>query len=268
MTERAPALFISHGAPTVLIESGPWQISLEMTGREIKPRAVIIMSAHWRSRSGFDVGYQPTFDTIHDFSGFPEALNRFKYPAKGEKDLAEQCVDLLKGADFASVLEINRGMDHGSYVPLHFLWPKHDVPVIPVAISTKASPQEIFRAGEILAPLRNEGVLIIGSGGMVHNLGDLAWETPTAGSPEAWAAEFESWAMHALSDRDFGALCDFRENAPHANKAHPTWEHFAPLFFVAGAASAWDEEVQELYKGWAYRNLSMACISFGLNRQN
>lgn len=266
MTERAPAIFVSHGAPSVLIESGPWQLNLEMTGRSMNPpRAVIVMSAHWRSRGGFDVGFQPTFETIHDFSGFPEALSRFKYPAKGDKNLADQCVDLLKGAAFASTLETNRGLDHGTYVPLHFLWPKGDIPVIPVAISSRATPQEIFRAGEILAPLRNEGVMILGSGGMVHNLGDLAWELPNASQPEAWASEFETWVMTALADRDFAALCDFRENAPHAAQAHPTWEHFAPLFFVAGAASAWGEEYEELYKGWAYGNLSMACISFGLN---
>lgn len=268
MTDRAPSIFISHGAPSVLAEKGPWQLALEMIGRDTKPRAVVIMSAHWRSRQGFDVGYQPIFDTIHDFSGFSESLYQFKYPAPGHQDLSQQCVDLLKGAAYQSTLETGRGLDHGSYVPLHFLWPKAKVPVIPVAISTKASPQDIFRVGEILAPLRNEGVLILGSGGMVHNLGEVVDNDPHSEKPSDWAYEFESWVLKALIDRDFSALCDFREFAPHGKIAHPTWEHFAPLFFVAGAASAWDEELQELYRGWSFGSLSMSCIGFGAQHLN
>lgn len=265
MSERVPAIFVSHGAPSVLVESGPWQLTLEMIGRGIKPRAIVIMSAHWRSRLGFEIGFQELFETVYDFSGFSESLYQFKYPAKGDQDIAQQCVDLLRGAAFSSEILTNHGLDHGAYVPLHFLWPKADVPVIPIAISAKATPQDLFRAGEILAPLRNEGVMILGSGGMVHNLGEIAWEKASSSLPEEWAAEFEGWVLNALADRDFAALCDFREHAPHGKKAHPTWEHFAPLFFVAGASSAWDEEFQELYKGWSFGSLSMACIGYGVN---
>jgi 4,5-DOPA dioxygenase extradiol len=265
MSGRAPAIFVSHGAPSVLAETGPWQLSLEMIGRETKPRAVVIMSAHWRSRAGFDVGFQDEFETVHDFSGFSESLQQFIYPGKGDQDVAQQCVDLLKGAAFSSALDLSHGLDHGAYVPLHFLWPKGNVPIIPVAISSKARPQDIFRVGEILAPLRNEGVLILGSGGMVHNLGEIATETPTSSIPESWASEFEEWVLKALADRDFSALCDFREYAPHGQKAHPTWEHFAPLIFVAGSASAWNEDFQELYRGWTFGSLSMTSVGFGIN---
>lgn len=268
MSRRAPALFISHGAPNVLVERGPWQTAIEMIGREYKPRAVIVMSAHWRSRVGFEIANQPTFETIHDFSGFAEELKRFAYPAKGDEDIAQQCVDLIQGAAMTTRLEKTRGLDHGAYVPLHFLYPKYDVPVIPIAISARATPQEIFRVGEILAPLRNDGVMIIGSGGMVHNLGELTWEQPSEIKADSWAQDFEGWVMTALMDRDFAALCDFSENAPHAKKAHPTTEHFAPLFFTAGAVSAWGEEVEEIYRGWAYKNLSMTCVGFGLNLLN
>jgi 4,5-DOPA dioxygenase extradiol len=266
--DRAPSIFISHGAPSVLTETGPWQLALEMIGRDISPRAVVVMSAHWRSRAGFDVGFQSQFETIHDFSGFSDALQRFKYPAKGHQDLAQQCVDLLNGAAFSSSLEPSRGLDHGSYVPLHFMWPKADVPVVPVAISAKATPQDVFRVGEILAPLRQDGVLVLGSGGMVHNLGAIEWQRPSDSLPETWASEFEDWVIKALSDRDFSALCDFRDVAPHGKEAHPTWEHFAPLVFAAGAASAWGEELQELYRGWAFGNLSMSCVGFGVNHLN
>ena len=260
---KSPAVFVSHGAPTELIQRGPWQLAMETIGREVKPRAVIVMSAHWRSRAGFDVGYQAEFSTIHDFSGFPEELNRFRYPARGDANLADHCVALLQGAAFHSKRDESRGLDHGVYVPLAHLWPKADVPVIPVAISAHAAPQDVFRAGEILAPLRKEGVMIIGSGGMVHNLGELVWDKPSSSTPDPWAAAFQEWVLKALHDRDFSALCDFREHAPQGQKAHPTWEHFAPLLFVAGAASAWGEPLQELYEGWTYGSLSMSCLGYG-----
>lgn len=263
MAQRAPSIFISHGAPTELIQRGTWQFMLETIGREQQPRAVIVMSAHWRSRSGFDVAYQPAFETIHDFSGFPPELTRFSYPAKGHSDLAEQCVSLLSGAAMHSEHIGSRGLDHGVYVPLHHMWPNAHVPIIPVAIAAKASPQDVFRAGEILAPLRNEGVMIVGSGGMVHNLGELSWDHPESSKPQDWASTFQSWALNAIADRDFAALCDFRENAPGGAKAHPTWEHFAPLLFVCGAASAWGEAAEVLYDQWVYGSLSMNCLGFG-----
>jgi 4,5-DOPA dioxygenase extradiol len=236
-----------------------------MFGLSTRPRAVIVMSAHWRSLQGFNVGFQPRFETMHDFTGFPDPLYQFKYPAIGERDLAQHCVDLLKGAAQPSELDLTRGLDHGVYVPLHFIWPRAEVPVIPLAISKKASPQEIFRVGEIIAPLRNEGVMVIGSGGLVHNLGRLFKSRSAEEHPESWAVEFEDWAMKALHDRDFTALCDFKEHAPHANDAHPTWEHLAPLFFTVGAASAWNESLQELYRGWSFGNLSMTCLGYGVS---
>ena len=260
---RRPSIFISHGAPTELIQKGPWQLAVETIGREHAPRAVLVMSAHWKSPQGFDVGYCPKFETIHDFSGFPEELSKFKYPAKGERDLAEQCVELLRGASIKTKLETTRGLDHGVYVPLHHMWPKANIPVIPIAIYSKATPQEIFRVGEILAPLRNDDVMVIGSGGLVHNLGQLDWQNPADSSPEPWARSFQSWAFDVLQKRDFGALCDFKEQAPDAAKAHPTWEHLAPLFFVAGAASAWGEDFREIYTDWTYGSLSMAVVGYG-----
>jgi 4,5-DOPA dioxygenase extradiol len=260
---RAPALFVSHGAPTELIRAGAWQTALEYFGLEVRPRAVVVMSAHWRSRSGFDVGYQSKFSTIHDFSGFPEALNQFAYPAAGDLNLAEQCVELLRGAAMPSVLVSNRGLDHGAYVPLVKMWPKADIPVIPVAISASAPPEDIFRAGEILAPLRREGVVIMGSGGMVHNLGDLAWNDEENQQPDSWAEEFHIWVRNALIRRDFNSLCGFLEQAPQGSRAHPTWEHFAPLLFACGASSAWDESFDEIYSSWSFKNLSMSCFTYG-----
>jgi 4,5-DOPA dioxygenase extradiol len=225
------------------------------------------MSAHWRSPTGFDVAYQTQFETIHDFDGFSPDLGLFKYPANGDVDLARQCVDLLIAASMRSNLEEHRGLDHGAYVPLHHMWKKAGVPVIPVAIPSKATPSDVFRAGEILAPLRNEGVMVIGSGGMVHNLSELIWERPRDENPEPWAQAFQTWVIQRLRDRDFPALCNFQDEAPHAKKAHPTWEHFAPLLFTAGATSTSyelvDESMTELYSGWTFANLSMACVGFG-----
>ncbi len=261
--DRSPAIFVSHGAPVELINKGPWQIAMESVGREISPRAVVVMSAHYKSPAGFDVGYCPAFETIHDFSGFPDELNQFTYPAKGDSDLAQQCVDLLHGASIPSSKNQSRGLDHGSYVPLFHMWPKAKVPVVPVAIHSKASPQDIFRAGEILAPLRHEGVMILGSGGMVHNLGQLVWDKPSLSAPQDWAIQFQSWVLNCLRTNDFDALCNFKSQSPDAKVAHPTWEHFAPLIFIAGAASAWGESVTELYSGWTYGTLSMESIFYG-----
>lgn len=260
---RSPAVFVSHGSPLELIQKGPWQLVMESIGREVLPRAVIIMSAHYKSSSSFDVGFCKNFSTIHDFSGFPDELNRFVYPAKGDHDLSDRCVELLHGASIPSALNTTRGLDHGSYVPTSHMWPKANVPIIPLSISAKATPSDVFRVGEIIAPLRNEDVMILGSGGMVHNLGELSWEKPGLATPEDWATSFQSWVLEALRSRDFEALCDFRSVAPHGRMAHPTWEHLAPLIFVAGAASAWDEPLVELYSGWTYGNLSMTSICFG-----
>ncbi len=260
---RSPAVFVSHGAPTELMQKGPWQLTMESIGREVSTQAVIVMSAHYRSATGFAVGYCPKFQTIHDFSGFPDELNQFQYPARGQQDFAERCVDLLHGASMDSKLETTRGLDHGVYVPLHHMWPKHNIPVIPIAISSKATAHEVFRCGEILAPLRNEGVMILGSGGLVHNLSKLEWEKPGLSAPEEWAVRFQSWALNVLRLRDFESLCDFKERGPDASVAHPTWEHFAPLLFAAGAASAWGEDMEELYSGWTYGSLSMSAVGFG-----
>lgn len=260
---RIPAMFVSHGSPVELINKGPWQLAMESVGREVLPRAIIVMSAHYKSSAGFEVGHCSSFETIHDFSGFPEELYNFNYTAKGDFDLAQQCVDLLKSASIPSKMNESRGLDHGSYVPLCHMWPKAQVPVIPVAISSNATPHEIFRAGEILAPLRNEGLMILGSGGMVHNLRRLVWDNPGLVAPESWATSFQAWVLDVLRTRNFDTLCDFMEEGPEAQVAHPTWEHFAPLIFVAGAASAWSEELEELYSGWTYGSLSMESVYYG-----
>ena len=258
MAARAPALFVSHGAPTELIGRGPWQTSLEILGRIDRPKAVVVMSAHWRTKSGFDIAFQSNFETIHDFSGFPEELSRFQYPAHGDLSLSKKCVELLSGAAMPSTLCETRGLDHGVYVPLHHMFRNADVPIIPIAINARATPQEIFRAGEILSPLRDEGVMICGSGGIVHNLGELSWDDQGRALPEPWASGFQTWVVETLDRRDYGSLCDFQTMAPEARRAHPTWEHFAPLLFVAGATSRFDALREVVFDDWTFGNLSMA----------
>lgn len=225
-----PVIFAAHGAPILLDDLG-WMEELAEWARAMpRPDTVLIVSAHWEQRP-VTLGATRTVPLVYDFYGFPERYYQTEYPAPGAPRLATRVRELLAGAGVPVAEEPARGLDHGAYVPLVAMWPEADVPVLQVSMPG-LDPQALFRLGAALAPLRDEGVLVFGSGFLTHNM-SFAFRT---GTP-AWARDFDAWAEDALGRFDVDALLDFRDRAPAAATALPTWEHYAPLLVSVGAAS-------------------------------
>jgi 4,5-DOPA dioxygenase extradiol len=250
-------VFVSHGAPTLALDQErgeglrEWAESLE------RPRAVLVVSAHWEAKVPTR-GATRTLPLVHDFSGFPDALCRIAYPAPGAPDLADRVQSLL-GDGFDR--DPRRGLDHGVWVPLLHMYPAADVPVLQLSLVRGASPKKLFALGQKLAPLRNEGVLVFGSGGMVHNLRELD-PSPAAATPY-WANEFDAWVANTLAEGDTEGLLEYRSRAPEAQRAHPTPEHINPLFVAAGAASLGEHAVGFPIRGFEMGSLSRRCVQFG-----
>jgi 4,5-DOPA dioxygenase extradiol len=235
---RLPTLFVSHGSPMTLIDPGrPGAAIAALSQRIEKPKAILIASAHWLTNiPGVSTAEKP--ETIHDFYGFPDELYRLTYPAPGAPDLAERAVGLLKAAGIpASGAEY--GLDHGAWSPLKLMFPDADVPTAQLSIQPEKDPAHHFRVGQALAPLRDEGVLIIGSGQFTHNLRDID-RRAGEGQIADWAKTFVDWIKARIEERDFEALLDYRRQAPNAQRAHPTDEHFLPLFVALGAGAETD----------------------------
>jgi 4,5-DOPA dioxygenase extradiol len=232
-----PALFISHGAPLFAIDAGESGPALTRLGRQLKQQAgdklrgVVIMSPHWMARSPAVMSTaQP--QTWHDFGGFPPELYKLSYPASGAPGLAGEVGELLREHGIATQADPKRPFDHGAWVPLMHLFPGHDVPVVQVALPAGWGPAQVHAMGRALQPLRERGVVVIGTGSMTHNLSEFF-----GGQREAapYVVEFSRWVEDAIERGDLDALLDYRAQAPHAQRAHPTDDHFLPLFFALGA---------------------------------
>ena len=225
-----PVIFAAHGAP-VLLDDPVWMAELAAWADAMpKPKGVLMVSAHWEERPT-TLGATRTVPLVYDFYGFPERYYQTRYPAPGAPGLAARVRDLLRQRDIPSTDEPDRGLDHGAYVPLVAMYPDADVPVLQVSMPG-LDPKALFELGRALAPLRDDGVLVFGSGFLTHNMA-YAFRP---GIP-AWAREFDEWAADVLSRFDVDALQDFRARAPEAQQALPTWEHFAPVLVAAGAAA-------------------------------
>jgi len=230
MPARMPVIFVAHGAP-ILLDDTVWMAELADWARNIpKPKSVLMVSAHWEERPT-TLAATETVPLVYDFYNFPEHYYQTKYPAPGAPLLARRVRELLGKRGIAVADDPRRGLDHGAYVPLVAMYPAADVPVLQLSMPGLV-PKELFELGRALAPLRDEGVLIFGSGFLTHNM-QYAFRR---GTP-AWAHEFDSWAADALSRFDVDALLGFQSRAPAANVALPTWEHYAPVLVAAGAAS-------------------------------
>jgi 4,5-DOPA dioxygenase extradiol len=259
LMDRLPTLFISHGAPTFALEPGIIGPQLNALGRALpRPKAVLVVSPHWmtsRPRVGF--AQQP--DTIHDFNGFSEALYRISYPAQGHPALAQRALDTLRLAGFAAQADELRGLDHGAWVPLLYLFPNADVPVFQVSLLSGLDAASAWAFGDALAPLADEGVLIVGSGSLTHNL----YEFRTGHTEdETYASEFAKWVRDTVSSGDNKRLERTLELAPHAKRSHPTAEHFWPLLVAAGAAKT-QIPAQVIDGGITHGVLSMDAFIFG-----
>jgi 4,5-DOPA dioxygenase extradiol len=245
-TQRLPTLFVSHGAPLFALAPGASGAALSGFAKEVQTqhtlRGVVIMSPHWMSRTPA-VMTTPKPETLHDFGGFPPALYALQYPAPGAPVLAQQAIGLLEAAGFQTQADAKRPLDHGAWVPLMHMFPQADVPVIQVTLPQSYGPQQVFAMGQALSGLRSLGILLIGSGSMTHNLSEFAGD----GAPTApYVLEFSRWIEDRVVASDWESLLNYASLAPHAHRAHPSDDHFLPLFFALGAAGA-SSEVQAHY---------------------
>jgi len=255
MAERLPVLFVSHGAPDAALGRNDYTRALGVFGQRLSPRAAVVLSAHWEEPQPVHLTGAERTEVFHDFGGFPPELYELRYPAPGDPSLAAEIASLLEKDGVRAVVDRARKLDHGAWVPLRLLYPAADVPVVVLSLPRPRTPELLSRIGEILAPLRERGVLLVGSGGVVHNLARLRFGEKEA-PVDDWAREFDEWVARRLAERDFLAILSYRTNAPHASLAVPTPEHFDPIFFVLGAAQPGDR-AETLYEGFEYGNLSL-----------
>ncbi|MGE5236773.1 MAG: DODA-type extradiol aromatic ring-opening family dioxygenase [Acidobacteriota bacterium] len=259
MATRFPSVFVSHGAPTLLLDACPAREFLAGLGRELgRPRAVLCVSAHWEaSRPALTTAARPA--TIHDFSGFPRELYDITYPAPGDPELARRAAELLDAAGLAAAADSRRGLDHGAWVPLALVFPAADVPTVQLSVQTALGPRHHLELGRALAPLREEGVLLLGSGGATHNLLEFGGQRLDEKAP-AHVRAFEEWLCATVERGDDQALVDYRRTGPEAPRIHPTAEHFLPLLVPAGAGHGGGGRV--LHRSFTYGVLSMAAFAW------
>lgn len=257
-----PSLFISHGSPMLALEAGAtgaaWR---QMAARWPKPRAVLVASAHWLTRRpGISQAARPA--TLHDYGGFDPTLQRVQYPAPGAPVLAAQIAQRLAAAGLPVDLHPDRGLDHGAWVPLRHLYPEADIPTLQLSIQPQAGPDHHLRLGEALAGLGEEGVLLIGSGSLTHNLAELDWGSAPDAVIHAYVADFTEWMALQLTQGDRATLLDYRRQAPGAQQAHPSDEHLLPLFVALGAGGP-QAQAERLHHGYTEGGLAMDVYAFG-----
>lgn len=256
---QAPVFFISHGAPTFAIEPGVLGPRLTTLGQQLTGiKAVLVVSPHWQTR---DVQVMTTAkpDTVHDFGGFPAALYKLQYPAKGQPDIALDAARLLTEAGFSVTSDARRGLDHGAWVPMMHLLPGAQLPVFQVSMPHSLSTAQALRMGQALAPLRAQGVAILASGSMTHNLYEF---NPRATQTEPYVQEFTSWVRAAVLAQTTDSLVNYRSLAPHAQRAHPSEEHFLPLLVAHGARGV--DSPQTIDDSVNYGMLSMESYVWGM----
>lgn len=233
---QLPSLFLSHGAPSLILEDVPARHFLEQIGPRLpKPDAILVASAHWEAK-GPRVSSAVSPETIYDFYGFPAELYKMTYPAPGAPGLADETARLLRDAGVPAVIDESRGLDHGAWAPLKLMFPDATLPVVSLSLLPDGGPRAHLALGEALRPLRDQGVLIVGSGSLTHSLRDAF--SHSAGDPTpAWVEEFQSWTAQAIADDRRDDLLAYRQLAPSAQRNHPSEEHLLPLFVALGAGT-------------------------------
>ncbi|PMY39025.1 dioxygenase [Pseudomonas sp. GW456-L14] len=253
-----PSLFISHGSPMLALDPGASGPALARLAAELpRPKAIVVVSAHWESQD-LRVSSNPQPQTWHDFGGFPAALFAVQYPAPGQSELAEQVAQLLRADGLPAQLDDQRPFDHGVWVPLSLMYPQADIPVVQVSLPSRLGPALQTQVGHALSSLRQQGVLLIGSGSITHNLHELDWHAGPE-SIEPWAKAFRDWMIEKLAANDEAALHDYRHQAPNAVRSHPSDEHLLPLYFARGAGG----EFSIAHQGFTMGALGMDIYRFG-----
>lgn len=256
-----PTLFVSHGSPMLALRDSPARRFLQGLGGTLdRPTAIVMVSAHWETRGSPAVSLAPQPETIHDFGGFPRALFEMRYPAPGAPAAATRVAALLEAHNIAVGRSAQRGLDHGAWVPLTLMYPQADIPVAQLSIVHGAGPVEHERLGRALTALRDEGVLIVGSGSLTHNLYEFGSQEIDAPVPD-WVGDFEAWMKAHLEAGDRPALLDYRREAPFAARNHPTEEHLLPLFVAMGAAGP-DARATQLHASVEHGVLAMDVYAF------
>ena len=254
-----PALFLSHGAPTLLLDESPARDFLAALGHRLgRPRAVLAVSGHWEEA---EPALSGAATTIHDFWGFPEPLYGVEYAAPTAPDLEAEAGAALAAAGWGCSVRPDHGRDHGTWVPLALMYPAADVPVVQLSLLDGAGPDAHLRLGAALRPLREAGVLVMGSGGFTHNLRDLDWRNPQA--PEAgWVTEFCDWMHAALTEGRADDLLAYRSRCPHGVRSHPTEDHILPLFVALGAGGP-EARAERLHASRQFGALRLDAYAFG-----
>jgi 4,5-DOPA dioxygenase extradiol len=265
-----PSLFLSHGAPTLPITDTPARAFLQQLGHTlVRPKAILVISAHWETALP-TVSAVDSNETIHDFGGFPRALYDLRYPAPGSPALAERVAEQLSAGGFDCNIDKRRGLDHGAWVPLLLMYPQADIPVLQLSVQPHLGPEHHLWVGRTLAPLRDEGVLIVGSGSFTHDLSEFRGHNPNDAAPE-WVNSFADWFDAALTKGHTGELLDYRRRAPFAAKNHPTEEHLLPLYAALGVAGE-NARATRLHASATYSVLRMDVYAFqpanGLGQSN
>jgi 4,5-DOPA dioxygenase extradiol len=256
-----PTIFVSHGSPMLALQDSPARRFLQGLGQSLpRPTAIAVVSAHWETRGAPAVSLATQPETIHDFGGFPQALFDIQYPAPGAPAIAERAAALFTAAGIPVGTSANRGLDHGAWVPLKLMYPDADIPVVQISIVHGATPAMHQQLGNALQQLRQEGVLVLASGSLTHNLYEFRGQPVDAPAP-AWVTGFEAWMREKLAANDQAALLDYRKLAPMAEKNHPTEEHLLPLYVAMGAAGP-GAKAELLHTSFEHGVLAMDAYAF------
>ena len=257
---RLPTVFVSHGSPMMVLEDSPARRFLSAYGGELpRPEAILVVSTHWET-AAIAVNSTERPETIYDFFGFPDALYRFRYDAPGAPDLAARAVALLDRAGHEAAADPHHGLDHGAWSPLILMYPEADIPVAQLSIQSGKGARHHFEVGQALAPLRDQGVLILGSGNVTHSLRDM--DRSGAEAPgDSFAKTFTDWLADAIAAWRIEDVIDYRRLAPDAARHHPSEDHFLPLLSVLGAAGS-DATRARVHASFSYRSLGMDAYAF------
>ncbi|MEZ4819324.1 MAG: 4,5-DOPA dioxygenase extradiol [Bdellovibrionota bacterium] len=253
-----PAIFFGHGSPINAIAENDYTRALRSFGKNLpKPKAIVMISAHWETTGTWITGVQHP-KTIHDFGGFPDELYQIQYPAVGHPKLAKEIAAMLIDQEIA--VDIDQwGLDHGTWAVLRHVYPDADVPVLQLSLDHNQPTAYHYALGQKLAPLREQGVMLMGSGNIVHNLRKINWKIDA--QPYDWAIAFDQWAKNKILTRDFQPLISDVGTMPEGKLSIPTWEHYLPLLYILGASTEKDT-IDFIFEGYQNASMSMRCLSF------
>jgi len=251
-------MFICHGSPDLMLQNNEYTRFLRKTGDKLRPKAIVIFTAHFEEEITTICFRDNAYDMIYDFYGFPKELYSIKYQAIGSKEVALKLKKLLDEVGIKSAFNKTRGIDHGTWSVLKLMFDKAPVPVIQVSINPYLRPEEQYEIGKAIRSLADEDILVIGSGATVHNLSEIEWDK---NDPEPWAVEFDDWLIDKVEKKDLKALYSYRKLAPYAKRAVPREEHLAPLFVAMGSGSE-KSKPKALFRIYEYGTLSYIFFQF------